>query len=118
MRKAQKLVVLALLAAMTVSCSSNSRRAEIDARKAALQHKQDSTLEATKLELARADSILEALNREYAEKEAIVQKHREELTATEQELTELNQLRMRRDSQQVVWQTLGAKIRYINKVKK
>ena len=77
MRKAQKLVVLALLAAMTVSCSSNSRRAEIDARKAALQHKQDSTLEATKLELARADSILEALNREYAEKEAIVQKHRE-----------------------------------------
>ncbi len=112
------LIVLALLAVMTAACSSNSRRAEIEARKAALKHKQDSTLSATQQELALVDSALAVVNREFAEKDSIVRRHREELKATEQELNELNMLRLHRDSLQVQWQTLGAKIRYINKVRK
>jgi chromosome segregation ATPase len=114
--KTYHLFIFMMIASATLlSCGSGSRRAEIDARKAALRHKQDSTLLAAQQELAVVDSTLEAVKREYTAMEAVVGQHRAELKATEQELTDLAQLRMRRDSLQVQWETLGAKIRYIRK---
>ena len=106
-----------LLAAalLLAACGSNSHRAEIEARKAALIHKQDSTLAASQQELAVVDSALEAVNRIYQQKKAVVEQHQQDLVATEEELTELARLRMHRDSLQVQWETLGAKIRYIRK---
>jgi hypothetical protein len=102
--------VLCLLA-----CGSHSRRDEIEQRKEALRHKQDSTLLATQQELARTDSLLAAVKSQYAAMSATVDRHKAQLKATPQELTALTRLRMRRDSLQVAWETQGAKIRYIRK---
>lgn len=113
MKSMKKTCWLMAIAAIILSCGGNSRRAEIDARKAALKHKQDSTLLATQQELAWVDSTLEAVKKECAAKEALVNQHKAELKATGQELTELTLLRMRRDSLQVKWDMLGAKIKYI-----
>ena len=57
--------VMLVLALMLSSCTDNSRRQEIDQRRAALKHKQDSTLEASQRELAIVDSTLQAVNAEY-----------------------------------------------------
>ena len=103
-----------LLSAMFLGCS-HSRREEIDARKAALRHKQDSTLLATQQELAKTDSLLERAKAEYQAMEALVNSHKSELKATSEELKALTNLRIRRDSLMVAWQTQGAKIRYIRK---
>ena len=97
----------------TASCTDNSRRTEIDQRRAALKHKQDSTLLASQQELAIVDSTLEAVKAEYERMKAEVEQHKAELRATADELTALTMLRMRRDSLQVQWDVLGAKIKYI-----
>ena len=115
--KKHSIVYIIAAALLLAACGSNSRRAEIDARKAALKHKQDSTLAATKQELAIVDSTLEAVKLAYEQKKAEVEQRQKQLTATEEELTALTRLRLHRDSLQVQWETLGAKIRYINKKK-
>ena len=98
---------------LSSSCNGNSRRAEIEQRRAALKHKQDSTLEASQRELAIVDSTLEAVKAEYERMKAEVEEHKAALTATAEELTALTQLRMRRDSLQTQWEVLGATIKYI-----
>jgi len=98
---------------LTAGCGNNSRRAEIEQRKAALRHHQDSSLLAAQQELARVDSALEAVKAEYEQKKAEVERHRAALTATAEELTALTMLGLRRDSLKAQWQLLGAKIRYI-----
>ncbi|MBR1932923.1 MAG: hypothetical protein IJ841_04470 [Prevotella sp.] len=110
-------MIMMAAALLLTACGSNSRRAEIDARRAALIHKQDSTLAASQARLAVVDSTLQAVNREYEAMKATVEQHRAELRATEQELTALTRLRMHRDSLQTEWEVLGAKIKYIRKVK-
>ncbi len=99
--------------ALAVGCSDNSRRQEIEQRKAALRHKQDSTLLASQQELALVDSALEATKAEYERMKKVVEQHKAELHATADELTALTMLRMKRDSLQVQWDVLGAKIKYI-----
>lgn len=111
--KATPFILCGLAAALLMACGSHSRRDEIEARKAALKHKQDSALLATQQELAEVDSTLEVVKVQCAQMEARVNAHRAELTATAQELTDLTMLRLRRDSLQVKWDMLGAKIRYI-----
>ncbi len=106
-----------VLALMLSSCTDNSRRQEIDQRRAALKHKQDSTLEASQRELAIVDSTLQAVNAEYERMKIEVEQHKKELRATAEELTALTKLRVRRDSLQTQWDVLGAKIKYI-RVKK
>ena len=114
-----KHIVTCILAALLLTaCGGHSRRAEIEARKAALHHKQDSALAASKERLAVVDSTLQAANSQYEQMKAVVERHRAELRATEQELTALTRLRLHRDSLQAEWQLLGAKIRYINSKKK
>jgi len=107
-------VVTALIVAvlLTAACR-NSRRDEIEQRKAALKQKQDSALAVSQQELAVVDSTLEAVKAEYERMKTQVEAHRAALQATEEELTALTLLRMRRDSLQVQWDVLGAKIKYI-----
>ena len=107
-------MVLWLLSA----CTDGSRRTEIAQRKAALRHKQDSTLLASQHELALVDSALEATKAEYERMKAEVEQHRQELCATADELTGLTLLRMKRDSLQTRFDVLCAKIRYIHKKQK
>lgn len=112
-------VIIALVAAtlIAVSCN-NSRRNEIDARKAALKNKQDSTLLAAQKELSVVDSTLVVVKADYERMKKEVEQHRAELKATEEELMTLNLLRVKRDSLQVQWDLLGAKIKYIHQKQK
>ena len=95
------------------ACADKSRRAEIEARKAALAHKQDSTLEATQRQLAVIDSTLEVAKAEHDSLHAWVMSHSTKLNDQSPEVIRLNALRARRDSLQIEWETLGAKIKYI-----
>ncbi|UKK50678.1 hypothetical protein L6472_11770 [Prevotella sp. E13-17] len=113
--KQQRLFIATIALALVATACSNSRRNEIEQRRAALKHKQDSTLLASQQELAHVDSALEAAKAEYEQKKATVEEHKSQLKATAEELTELTLLRMKRDSLQVQWNTLGAKIKYIRK---
>lgn len=103
---------LVLIIALLAECN-NGRRQEIEQRWAALKHKQDSSLQAAQQELAVIDSTLQTVSARYERMKQEVEAHRQALKATEEELSRLNQLRAHRDSLQVQWSTLGAKIKYI-----
>lgn len=103
---------LVLIIALLAGCN-NGRRQEIEQRWAALKHKQDSSLQAAQQELAVIDSTLQTVSARYERMKQEVEAHRQALKATEEELSRLNQLRAHRDSLQVQWSTLGAKIKYI-----
>ena len=108
------LIGMTLIAAtmLTTACR-DSRRNEIEQRREALKHKQDSSLQAAQQQLAIVDSTLEAVKAEFERKKVEVEAHKAALKATEQELTDLTLLRVKRDSLQVQWNMLGAKIKYI-----
>jgi len=106
-------LLIAGVVLLSASCVDNSRRTEIEQRRAALKHKQDSTLLASQQELAIVDSTLQAVKAEYERMKAEVEQHKAELRATAEELTALTLLRVKRDSLQVQWDVLGAKIKYI-----
>jgi len=105
------IVIVAVL--LFTACGNHSRRSEIEQRREALRHHQDSALEAAQRELALTDSALEAVRAEYEQKKAEVERHKANLTATADELTALTLLGLKRDSLEGQWQLLGAKIRYI-----
>ncbi|MBQ3630220.1 MAG: hypothetical protein II949_03180 [Prevotella sp.] len=109
--------ILLVVAALAAACTGGSRRAEIEARKAALKHKQDSTLLASQQELAQVDSLLEVAKAEHDALHQWVMKNATRLNDQSPEVVRLNRLRAHRDSLQVQWETLGAKIKYIRKVK-
>lgn len=110
-------IVLTIATLFTIACG-NSRRNEIEQRREALKHKQDSTLQASQQELAAVDSALEVIKAEYERKKAEVDAHKAALQATPEELTALTLLRIQRDSLQVRWDVLGAKIRYVRQKQK
>lgn len=97
------------------ACADKSRRAEIDARKAALKQKQDSSLVDAQQRLAVVDSLLEVAKAEHDSLHAWVMSNSTKLKEQSPEVVKLNELRTRRDSLQVEWETLGAKIKYIRK---
>jgi hypothetical protein len=103
---------------LLTACGNSERRNEINQRRAALIHKQDSSLQAAQQELAIVDSTLEAVKAEYERMKVEVEQHRAQLRATKEELLTLNQLRVYRDSLQVQWNMLGAKIKYIRQKQK
>ncbi|MCH5302908.1 MAG: hypothetical protein J1E77_08715 [Prevotella sp.] len=90
----------------------------IDTRKRALRLYQDIELKRSKEELAVVDSALQAVSREYESLKAKVEKDKQELRATPEELTQLTKMRIRRDSLQTQYEVLGAKIRYIHQKQK
>ena len=107
--------VLLMAAGVCLGCADKSRRSEIEQRKAALVHKQDSALAEAQARLAVVDSMLEATKAEHDRQHEYVMSHSTKLNDSSPEVQKLNQLRAHRDSLQVEWQTLGAKIKYIRK---
>ena len=114
----RRIALLITACLMLVACADKSRRQEIEQRKAALTARQDSALRAAQAELAIVDSALEATKNTYDTMKKEVEAHRADLTATEDELRTLNLLRQHRDSLQVRFDVLCAKIRYIHKKQK
>ncbi len=111
--------IAVLVAAMLFAgCADKSRRAEIEQRKAALVAKQDSALAEAQQQLAIVDSTLEAAKVAYDKQHELVMSNSTKYKDNSPEVLELNRLRSHRDSLQVEWETLGAKIRYIRKVSK
>lgn len=115
-RKAVLLYATCLFAiSVTMSCADKSRRAEIEQRKEALVHKQDSALAEAQQRLALVDSMLEVAKAEHDKQHEWVMSNSTKLKENSPEVLRLNQLRAHRDSLQVEWETLGAKIKYIRK---
>lgn len=90
----------------------------VEARKTALRLHQQVELKAAQEELLRADSLLVLANRELETLQKQVDTHKATLTATADELALLTMTRIRRDSIRTLYETLGAKIRYIRKKQK
>lgn len=116
-RMTQTLIAFILITAGVCLSCSKSRRAEIEQRKAALVHKQDSALAEAQQRLAVVDSLLEVAKAEHDRQHDYVMSNSTKFNDQSPEVLQLNQLRAHRDSLQVEWQTLGAKIKYIRKVK-
>lgn len=90
----------------------------IDTRKKALHLQQDIELKRSQEELAVVDSVLQAVKHDYEYQRQKVEKDKQELRATPEELTMLTKTRVRRDSLQTRFDMLCAKIRYIHKKQK
>ena len=90
----------------------------IDARKQALTLQQNIELKRSQEELAIVDSLLQVVKSDYETLKLKVEKDKQELRATPEELTMLTKTRVRRDSLQTRFEVLCAKIRYIHKKQK
>ena len=90
----------------------------VDTRKKALKLRQSIELKRSQEELALVDSMLQAVSHDYRYQQQKVEKDKQELRATAEELTMLTRTRMRRDSLQTRFDVLCAKIRYIHKKQK
>ena len=90
----------------------------VEARKGALKLHQEIELKAAGDELALTDSLLQAANQELEALQKQVEKHKQALKATPEELTLLTRTRMKRDSIRTQYETLGAKIHYIRQKQK
>lgn len=110
-------IALFLVVAVAMGCTDKSRRAEIEQRKEALVQKQDSALAEAQQRLAWVDSALEATKAEHDRQHEWVMANSTKLKDNSPEVLKLNQLRAHRDSLQAEWETLGAKIKYIRKLK-
>ena len=90
----------------------------IETRKQALILQQNIELKRSQEELAFVDSLLQVVKSDYETLKQKVEKDKQELRATPEELTMLTKTRVRRDSLQTRFEVLCAKIRYIHKKQK
>jgi hypothetical protein len=90
----------------------------IETRKQALILQQNIELKRSQEELAVVDSLLQVMKSDYETLKQKVEKDKQELKATPEELTMLTKTRVRRDSLQTRFEVLCAKIRYIHKKQK
>ena len=90
----------------------------IETRKQALRLQQNIELKRSQEELALVDSALQAVKHDYEYQKQKVEKDKQELRATAEELTMLTKSRVTRDSLQTRFDVLCAKIRYIHKKQK
>ena len=90
----------------------------IETRKQALILQQNIELKRSQEELAIVDSLLQVVKSDYETVKLKVEKDKQELRATPEELTMLTKTRVRRDSLQTRFEVLCAKIRYIHKKQK
>jgi hypothetical protein len=90
----------------------------LETRKQALRLQQNIELKRSQEELSKVDSMLQAVKHDYEYQKQKVEKDKQELRATPEELTMLTKTRVRRDSLQTRFDVLCAKIRYIHKKQK
>lgn len=105
-------------ALLTIDSLRHAYPTAINERKEALKIHQEASLKKAQANLAVTDSALQAAEREYKSIWPTVEKRHKEGTATEEELSRMNQLRKVRDSLQVVFNVECAKIKYIHKRQK
>ena len=117
MKKMKKTIILCLsgLIFLAGACTQPSRRTEIEQRKAALKHKQDSTLLASQQELAWVDSALQAATARHQHLLSELQSGRYSGRQLQQLGEQLTLARIERDSLQVRFEVLCGTIRYIHK---
>ena len=109
-------IILPLLAIILLTaCGETKTRKEINRRKAALVEHQQTELKKAEAELWKTDSLLLIANKELEAMTQQVEEHKKALKATEEELTALTKLRVKRDSIRTQYEALGLKIRYIHK---
>ena len=111
----KKLTLAIMVALMLMACGETKTRKEINRRKAALVEHQQTELKKAQDELWRTDSLLQIANKQLDAMTQEVEAHKKALKATEEELTALTKLRVKRDSIRTQYETLGLKIRYIHK---
>ena len=90
----------------------------IDVRKQALTLQQNIELKRSQEELVVLDSLLQAVKLDYENQKQKVEKDKEQLKATPEELTLLTKTRVKRDSLQTRFDVLLAKVRYIHEKQK
>ena len=90
----------------------------IEARKQALTLQQNIELKRSQEELVVLDSLLQAVKLDYENQKQKVEKDKEQLKATPEELTQLTKTRVKRDSLQTRFDVLLAKVRYIHQKQK
>jgi len=90
----------------------------IEARKQALTLQQNIELKRSQEELVVLDSLLQAVKFDYENQKQKVEKDKEQLKATPEELTRLTKTRVKRDSLQTRFDVLLAKVRYIHQKQK
>lgn len=90
----------------------------IETRRKALTLKQDISLKQAQEDLARTDSLLQAVTHDYNYQKTKVDKDRELLRATEEELSMFNKTKQKLDSLKVRFDMQCAKIKYIHKKQK
>ncbi|MBR1400312.1 MAG: hypothetical protein IJ562_01820 [Prevotella sp.] len=115
----RRFVIIMAAALCLVSCQSKHEKLqrEIQQRRSALEHHQDSALEASQKEVERLDKELQKVNAEYNKMKTAAEAAHAAGTATAEQLTRTTQMRMHRDSLQVQFDVMCAKIKYINKRK-
>ena len=105
-------------ALITIDSLSKVYPGAIETRKQALILQQNIELKRSQEELAIVDSLLQVVKSDYETLKLKVEKDKQELRATPEELTMLTKTRVRRDSLQTRFEVLCAKIRYIHKKQK
>ncbi len=115
----KKIVIILAAALCLMSCESKHARLQkkIKARRVALKHHQDSALQASQKDVEELDKELQRVNAEYSRMKSAAEAAHAAGTATAEQLTRVTQMRMHRDSLQVQFDVMCAKIRYINKRK-
>ena len=87
-------------------------REEIDERREALREKQQNELADAREQLALTDSLLTIAQREHDELHEWVMSHSTQLNDRSPEVLRLNDLRARRDSLQVAFETWAHKVKF------
>ncbi|MBR4897843.1 MAG: hypothetical protein IKZ48_03550 [Prevotella sp.] len=113
----KKTLILGLLAIMllTAACGPKSRRDEIEQRKEALKHKQDSTLLASQQELAWVDSALQVATARHQHLLDELKSGRYSGQQLQQLGEQLTLARLERDSLKVRFEVLCGTIKYIHR---
>ena len=88
---------------------------EIDLRKEALKIYQDAALKMAQAKLMQADSALQSMTAEYEKRKTEVESHRNNGTATAQELNSVTQMKMKLDSIQARFDAEVARVKFIHK---
>ena len=120
MKRVYRLMLLLTAGLVLTACQSKHEQLQkqIEQRKAALKHKQDSTIEASQAAIEKLDEELQQVKAEYELRKKEAERAHEAGTGTKEMFERVNQLRQLRDSLQVQFDTECAKIRFVNRVRR
>ena len=109
------IIYFAGLILLATGCADKSRRAEIEQRREALKHKQDSTLQAAQQELAWVDSALQAATAHHDQLQQKLRAGGMSDAAMQHLGQQITRARLHRDSLKVRFDVLCGKIKYIHR---